>query len=42
MELNNSIFELKDANKKIMLNDLYINEQIEELHSKSVINVRIS
>ncbi|CAD8112156.1 unnamed protein product [Paramecium primaurelia] len=41
-ELNNSILALTDANKKIMLNELYINEQIEELHSKSVVNVRIS
>ncbi|CAD8111313.1 unnamed protein product [Paramecium primaurelia] len=41
-ELNNSIFALTDANKKIMLDELYINEQIEELHSKSVVNVRIS
>ncbi|CAD8213536.1 unnamed protein product [Paramecium octaurelia] len=41
-ELNSSIFSLTDANKKIMLDDLYINEEIEELHSKSVVNVRIS
>ncbi|CAK82690.1 unnamed protein product (macronuclear) [Paramecium tetraurelia] len=41
-ELNESIFTLTQVNKKLMLSDIYINSEIEELHSQRVVNVRIN
>lgn len=33
---------MADANEKMMLSDLYISDEIEELHSKSLVNIRVS